>query len=890
MKNLFLPFLFIPIFLFSQKDIYIPLEWQQGSLDYSFDRSAESENFITFWGPLAGSDPTQAPQEIAFDPQSILATAEELYKFYIDTIRFVNDDTGLISQYKIILVMLHTWEGIEGWAFGGNYDGVVGAMWMHPHAASSGPTLAHEFTHTLQNYTWMMNPGHGFIDSSYVGFFWETHAEFMSLQRYPSVALEFDMARWYNTNQYHWSSTRHHYQAFIFLQFIKERYGIELINRMWNESIIGEHPLQTLMRLLGITQDELNHLFAEYAMRNVTWDYEIGDLLKERDATLPEVFVHHRTIFPQGDGEFFSVKPVDAPQDYGYNIIRLIPDTLDHCGSRITHLHMQGQTLYPDFEEQGLLYGFVAIDQAGKPRYGDIYSDHTEVVFEMEDDEVELYLVVTGAPQRHHNYAWEIGYPKVYKYPYDFRIVNARPQQRSDIIQNLPPGVSGAPHSNGGGFVASTAYVDPAAYVSAGAQVLDNATVSGNAKIEGFAIVKQNAFIEDEAIIKDFAVVGEDAHIHGQAVIMGEGRVYGSSNIYGDALVGENAQVFNTEIFDSAQVKGNAFCWGAKLYGDVVLGGDAEFFSECHDGTYLQVSWAYDRNCDGLDDHPANEDVSSHYFSSETLNAYNLTCNGLVENLFYYNEYSMCEGDTFEFHGQSLTTSGEYIFIAESVDGGDTIEILWLEVWDPLTAYAFVDLCHGDSIDFYGHMITQPGLYEFFVDTFACGIIFQTSVNEIIIDTTIQHLGDRLRAVAQDVIFQWFDCDTGLPVDGAVQRTFKPSQSGNYRVRLTTIEECEAYSPCYYVSTTATDLLSENLEWHIVPNPVTEFVHVQFGDGLNTGLELKITDMLGNAVLAERFSQGETTAVSVVLLPAGSYLLTVTTPTGHSSSKLFVKI
>src|SRR5688572_27284676 len=296
MNYLFLFLAFFPSLVLSQKQVYIPIEWQQGNFDYSFNRALQSDNFVVFWGPLAGTDPSQAPAEIAFNPQQILATAEELYKFYIDTIQFVSDDDNLLSEYKIILVMLHTWTGLEGWAFGGNYDGIVGAMWMHPHAAASGPTLAHEFTHTLQNYAWMLNPGHGFIDSSYVGFFWETHAEFMALQKYPSVALQFDMARWLNTCQFHWSSTRHHYQAFVFLQYIKEKDGISMINRMWNESNIGEHPLQTYMRLKGINQQALNTMFSEYAMRNVTWDYEIGDLLRERISTLESKFVSHPTF------------------------------------------------------------------------------------------------------------------------------------------------------------------------------------------------------------------------------------------------------------------------------------------------------------------------------------------------------------------------------------------------------------------------------------------------------------------------------------------------------------------------------------------------------------------------------------------------------------------
>ena len=105
MKNLILVLILLPVSIFAQKEVYIPNEWQQGGLDYSFTRSAQSGNFIVFWGPLAGDDPTQAPPSIVFDPQQILSTAEELYKFYIDTIQFLDDDAGLLSQYKIILAM-----------------------------------------------------------------------------------------------------------------------------------------------------------------------------------------------------------------------------------------------------------------------------------------------------------------------------------------------------------------------------------------------------------------------------------------------------------------------------------------------------------------------------------------------------------------------------------------------------------------------------------------------------------------------------------------------------------------------------------------------------------------------------------------------------------------
>jgi len=515
MKGSFSFFLMVlSISLFGQKEVYIPVEWQQGSFDYSFDRSAQSDNFIMFWGPLAGLDPTSAPDEIAFDPGEILNTAEDLYRFYIDTLVFIPGDTGLITKWKMIIVLLHTWEGIEGWAFGGNYDGQTGAMWMHPHAAKSETTLAHEFTHALQNYTWMMYPGHGFINHSYVGFFWEAHAEFMALQRYPRVARQFDISRWMNTSQFHWSSTRHHYQAFLFLEYLREIYGLELINRLWRESIIGEHPLETLMRILEISQDELNGLFADYASKNVSWDYrDIGHLLQDADDALPEVFRLNTRIIPEevnkSEGHY-KISNHRAPQDYGYNIIRLIPSIPDSCERKLVFLRFKGNLDIND--DAGWKFRFVAITPAGSTRYSDIYSGHDEeVAFELEALDDDLYLVVTGAPQKHHNYDWEIGFPKIYRYPYELRLANAVPDGFQPGFSLSPEEVNGSFHPNGGGFVASTAFVSPTAWIGPTVRILDFARVEHNARIEGYAVVKNNALVRDSAIVKDYALVGENA-------------------------------------------------------------------------------------------------------------------------------------------------------------------------------------------------------------------------------------------------------------------------------------------------------------------------------------------------------------------------------------------
>jgi len=57
----------------------------------------------------------------------------------------------------------------------------------------------------------------------------------------------------------------------------------------------------------------------------------------------------------------------------------------------------------------------------------------------------------------------------------------------------------GAPHPNGGGWVASTAKVAPTAYVGPGAMVLDDAKVLDNASVEQYAIVRGKAELSGNA-------------------------------------------------------------------------------------------------------------------------------------------------------------------------------------------------------------------------------------------------------------------------------------------------------------------------------------------------------------------------------------------------------
>ena len=321
--------------VYGQKTVFIPAEWNRRGIPYSMDRSYQSENFVLFWGEKAGTDPSTAPDDIRFTPSVVAGVLEELYQFFMDEVRMIPPDLPKISTYKLIVVLNETWnplangnEIFTGWAFGSHYESTIGAMWIHPRATNRF-TLAHEFTHMMQCMAWIEYPGHGFINHDYVGSFWETHANFIALKAVPDKVENTDPARFLNTQHFYWSSARHHYTNWMFLQHIEDEYGMELINRMWRESNIGEHPLTTFRRLKGFGQAELNDEFGRYAMKNVVFDYSNGDEIRHtiKNETDSRYLTRQFTtleVINQNKGRY-KVPFHLAPQDYGYNIVRIYP-------------------------------------------------------------------------------------------------------------------------------------------------------------------------------------------------------------------------------------------------------------------------------------------------------------------------------------------------------------------------------------------------------------------------------------------------------------------------------------------------------------------------------------------------------------------------------------
>ena len=212
-----------------------------------------------------------------------------------------------------------------------------------------------------------------------------------------------------------------------------------------------------------------------------------------------------------------------------------------------------------------------------------------------------------------------------------------------------------------------------------------------------------------------------------------------------------------------------------------------------------------------------------------------------------------------------------------------------------------------------GHPITEPGPYEVFIDsdTIECGYFANIQLKLISIDTTVSLIGNTLWAAEQSqepdvydcgfgwpiiepnlgAIYQWIDCETDLPVPGALQRSFTPVTNGTYKVRYTTIEECEAYSSCYTISTVSISDPGPACYWTIQPNPANDYLQVVLNELPTTDLLIEVYDMIGHRQSKKLFSKLNTTErIDLDKLAPGAYVIKLTGQKGSSTSKIFKKI
>lgn len=380
--------------------------------------------------------------------------------------------------------------------YGGSWEPGRMGMWIGTGGLSDHWGLAHEFMHGVQ----AVQGGQSCGGSDTCGWVHESDANWHPQQMPEYHTSELHCSEMLvNSTHLYLGSTRNRYCNWQFLEFLKDKYCFSAANAIWTGSPTSD-PFTAIMNGQKWSISQLNDFFGEWAMHNVTWDYQDpapqstagknqGSLYRSRyglvtDKSRPERRLRLTKLEPL-DSSYAShrrfVSPYYwAPQRWGYNIIRLFPD------SGATSVTVTFRGVIQSEAKSDFRWGLVATDSGiSKPRYSALQKGTDGQLTFCVNPAEPLFLVVMGTPSAMQKIVWDQAYSSIYRYPYMVQLTSAWPEGfQGGKPEACPSGTTRV--SNGGGCGPSS--LPSSVYVGPYAQVLGG-SVSGNARIEDHATI-----------------------------------------------------------------------------------------------------------------------------------------------------------------------------------------------------------------------------------------------------------------------------------------------------------------------------------------------------------------------------------------------------------------
>lgn len=386
------------------KGIYIPkdlqgMDLQNPESNWSFHRMECTENFVIFWekgfGPDLANPPQLDGQEMKINLPNLKCKLEQFYRFFRDELQFAKP--GSKSDKYRMMVMLNY--SLEGTAYGGDYDGVIGALWVTPNRLQDEKLncIAHELGHSFQCQITADGQGDawggcGFFEMASQWMLWQVNPDWPTDENYHLQAFLKDTHKAY----LHLDNI---YRSPYVLEYWSMLHGLPFIAELFRQGRKGEDPVTTYKRLSGLSQqafcDEMYQAYTHF----INWD-------------MPRVKQHmapyacqYQTKLLQTGKDTYQVLPENCPENYGFNAI---PMEIPAPGKKltITFQGMAGAKGYENLhaDKADWRYGFVAVTQKGETIFGEMHRHSKgKVTFVAPKDEPlsHLYLLVMGAPTEH---------------------------------------------------------------------------------------------------------------------------------------------------------------------------------------------------------------------------------------------------------------------------------------------------------------------------------------------------------------------------------------------------------------------------------------------------------------------------------------------------------
>lgn len=421
---------------FAQKQVYIPtfitnvnMDLNNTNSQWCYARSRQTDNLIIFWEAGFGSDPSTATGTYKVDMTTLINVAEKSYKTNIDSLKFVKKGSSVTDKYKLMIFLLYSTE----WAaYGSGQDDKVGTLHVNPAAANINTVLAHEIGHCFQYITGCDTKGgyrYGYgANASGGNGFWEQCAQWMSYKTYPAMQFSGDFNEYVLNNHKHIIHETPRYANYFVQDYWAYKRGIDVIGRMWRESVKPEDPVETYKKLFAVTQEQFNDEMYEHASRLTTWDLPAirsygANYLNSRAQVKMKLTTDN----------YWLVDSTVCIENYGYNSIKLnVPS-----GETPVTVRFKGKAGLAGFRnlnqtKGGWRYGFVALLEDGTRVYSSMatakvangVNPEQTLTFTCPDKCIKLWLVVSGSPQEHWKHAWDDNDANDEQWPYQVQFDN----------------------------------------------------------------------------------------------------------------------------------------------------------------------------------------------------------------------------------------------------------------------------------------------------------------------------------------------------------------------------------------------------------------------------------------------------------------------------------
>ena len=485
-----LSLLLISINAIAAKTVYIPDSWVYNSstqeyteggnsdLQWSFNRSKQSDNCIIFWQQGFGNNPASlTDSNYRFDPDEVLQVAEQCYAMNVNTLGF--SCSNMLNKYKIIILMNYT----TTWTcYGGGYDFEVSALWLNPATVHpAGHSLAHEVGHSFHYmcYAEAANYSHNSSGSINTGFhlacgngqaIWEQTAQWQANQTYPDQMFPQSYPLFGNNANYAFSHEWMRYQSYWFLYYLCQYHNdITTVAQVWKQPMTGQSNgnatdfCQAYMALKGLSASQFYERYFDYALRCATFDFDAA--ANYRDNYIGK-FDYHAV---QVANNKYQVAYASAPQSTGFNVIELnVPASgttvttnftaLTHgcalasadpaeynngvanalVSANVTNYNSAGTASY-----RGFRVGYVFLKSDGTRVYSNDNTVHCTGTAETTEtisasvpaNTSRMFLVIAPSLTTYVKHAWDDNILNDDQWPYQFELVNTTAKSISPYFE-----------------------------------------------------------------------------------------------------------------------------------------------------------------------------------------------------------------------------------------------------------------------------------------------------------------------------------------------------------------------------------------------------------------------------------------------------------------------